>query len=202
MPDNIVVYGAGAIGSQVAGRMSGAGHSVTVVEPWDAQRAAIRSGGITVNDEPKGTSDGPYSPQVIAPDELDKLAGPIDYLFMAVKSYDTMSALERMLPHLSPTGLVISMQNSINEEWIAPVVGKERTVGGVILINAVLLEPGAVTLTASVSRASAAHRDLPGVYVGEYLAPAGDNAKRVASLLNSVSTTSCMSVGPSWSTTP
>jgi len=31
-----------------------------------------------------------------------------------------------------------------------------------------------------------ATRDLPGVFVGEYMAPAGDNAKRVAALLDSV----------------
>jgi 2-dehydropantoate 2-reductase len=186
MTENIVVYGAGAIGSQIAGRMHGAGHPVTVVEPWAPQREAMQQNGITVHNEMEGGPDEHYTPPTIAPDELDTLNGPIDVLFLCVKSFDTMASLDIVLPHLAPDGLVVSMQNSINEEWVAPRVGIERTVGGVILINAVLLEPGHVTLTSSVSRASAAHRDLPGVYVGEYLAPAGDKARRVAALLNSV----------------
>jgi 2-dehydropantoate 2-reductase len=186
MAENIVIYGAGAIGSQIAGRMHGAGHPVTVVEPWGPQRQAMQKSGITVHNEMDGGPDEHYNPPVIGPDELDQLPGPIDTLFLCVKSFDTLAALENVLPHLATGGLVVSMQNSVNEEWIAPVVGIDRTVGGVILINAVLLEPGHVTLTSSVSRASAANRDLPGVYVGEYQRPAGEKARRVAALLNSV----------------
>ncbi|MDH3321257.1 MAG: hypothetical protein OEO84_16420, partial [Betaproteobacteria bacterium] len=90
-----------------------------------------------------------------------------------------------VLPHLAPDALVVSLQNSINEEWIAPRVGAGRVLGGVVLVNAVLLEPGLITVTASVSRATAGAQ-LPGVYVGEYLRPAGDNARRVAQLLATV----------------
>ena len=186
MAEHIVVYGAGAIGSQVAGRMHGAGHPVTVVEPWATQRIALQQSGITVHNALEAGLDEHYYPPVIGPGELQALPGPIDTLFLCVKSYDTANALDNILPHLASDGLVVSMQNSVNEEWIAPRVGAERTVGGVILINAVLLEPGQVTLTTSVSRASSAHTDLPGVYVGEYQAPAGEKSRRVAALLESV----------------
>jgi 2-dehydropantoate 2-reductase len=186
MTENIVIYGAGAIGSQIAGRMHGAGHALTVVEPWGPQREAMQQSGITVHNEMDGGPDEHYNPPVIAPNELDRLPGPIGTLFLCVKSFDTLGALENVLSYLAPDGLVVSMQNSVNEEWIAPIVGIDRTVGGVILINAVLLEAGHVTLTSSVSRASSAHRDLPGVYVGEYQRPAGVKAQRVAALLNSV----------------
>jgi 2-dehydropantoate 2-reductase len=186
MAENIVIYGAGAIGSQIAGRMHGAGHALTVVEPWRPQRQAMQQSGLTVHNEMNGELDEHYHPPVIAPDELNQLPGPIDLLFLCVKSFDTLNALENVLPHLATDGLVVSMQNSVNEEWIAPLVGINRTIGGVILINAVLLEPGHVTLTSSVSRASATNRNLPGVYVGEYQNPAGENAHRVATLLHSV----------------
>jgi 2-dehydropantoate 2-reductase len=185
LSEKIVVYGAGAIGGQVGALMHAAGHDVTIVEPWAPQLRALLDGGLTIHDEAAGPSEH-FSPPAIAPEELAGLAGPIDVLFLAVKSFDTMASLEAVLPYLAPDGLVVSMQNSNNEEWIGPVVGNERMVGGVILINAVLLEPGHVTLTSSVSRASTANRDMPGVYVGEYLAPVGANATRVAGLLNSV----------------
>lgn len=186
MPENILVYGAGAIGAQIGGRLHGAGHPVTVVEPWEPQRQALQRSGVTIHSETGDREDEHYAPTVIAPDALGELPQPIDVLFLSVKSYDTMDALNRVLPHLAPDGLVVSMQNSINEEWIAPVIGNDRMVGGVILINAVLLEPGHVTAAHSVSRASSVHGDLPGVFVGEYLAPVGENARRVAAILDTV----------------
>ena len=186
MSENIVVYGAGAIGSQVAGRMHGSGIPLTLVEPWDPQRNAVEESGILLRHEGQVGQDEHYTPPVISPEELENLPGPIDTLFLCVKSYDTIRVLEHVLPYLARNGLVVSLQNSINEEWIAPIIGSERTMGGVILINAVLLEPGVVTLTKSVSQASTASGNLPGVYVGEYQASAGENALRITTLLNSV----------------
>jgi 2-dehydropantoate 2-reductase len=186
MAENIAVYGAGAIGAHIGGRLHGAGYPVTVVEPWAPQRDALQRSGVTIHSETGEREDEHYTPKVIAPDALRDLGKSIDVLFMSVKSYDTMDALNTVLPYLAPDGLVVSMQNSINEEWIAPVIGNHRMVGGVILINAVLLEPGLVIGTQSVSRASSSNRDLPGVFVGEYLAPVGDNARRIAALLDSV----------------
>jgi 2-dehydropantoate 2-reductase len=180
MGGRLIVYGIGAIGGQVAGRLHSAGVALTAVEPWDAQREAVEREGLRIAGT-DGTVERHRLP-VIAPHAL---AGQVDLCLLAVKSYDTDEALSRVLPHLAPDALVVSLQNSINEEWIAPRVGAERALGGVVLVNAVLLEPGQITVTASVSRAAAASR-LPGVYVGEYLRPAGDAARRVARLLEAV----------------
>jgi 2-dehydropantoate 2-reductase len=180
MPERLIVYGIGAIGGQVAGRLHSAGHDVTGVEPWAAQREAVARDGLRIANL-DGTAEC-HRPRVIAP---ALLRGKIDICMLAVKSYDTEVALQHVLPHLAPDALLVSLQNSINEDWIVPVVGKARVLGGVILVNAVLLEPGLVTATASVSRATAAAH-LPGVCVGEYLRPAGDQARRVAALLDAV----------------
>jgi len=180
MTGRLIVYGIGAIGGQVAGRLHSAGLKVTAVEPWDAQREVVARDGLRI-----ARLDGSverHRPPVIAPHALE---GRVDLCLLAVKSYDTEAALRRVLPHLAPDALVVSLQNSINEEWIAPLVGAGRVLGGVVLVNAVLLEPGLITVTASVSRATAGAQ-LPGVYVGEYLRPAGDNARRVAQLLAAV----------------
>jgi 2-dehydropantoate 2-reductase len=176
----LAVYGAGAIGSQLGGRVHAAGYNVTLIEPWEPQRSAIQRDGITVHDSGTETH---YRPPVLAPSELPHLPGSIDILFLAVKSYDTLDALAVTQAYLAPDCLVVSMQNSINEEWIAPIIGGERVLGGVILINGVLLEPGHVTATPSVSQASAS-ADLPGVYVGSYAAPAGERVIEVASIVD------------------
>ncbi len=172
----LVVYGAGAIGGQIAVRFANAGLDPLVVEPWNAQREAIQSRGLTVQTE--GGGEEHAAPVTIAPHELGE---QVELLFLCVKSYDTMEALAVVEPWLANDGLLVSMQNSINEEWIAPQVGVERTVGGVILVNGSFLEPGRVQASGSVSRASSTA--LPGVYVGEYGAPAGANARRVADVL-------------------
>lgn len=176
----IIVYGIGAIGAQAAGRLHSAGHDVVAVEPWAAQREAVARDGLRI-----ANLDGSverHHPPVVAPGELSGLA---DLCLLAVKSYDTEAALERVLPHLAADAPLVSLQNSINEEWISPRAGPARVLGGVVLVNAVLLEPGLVTATASVSRAAAGVR-LPGLYVGEYLRPPGAQARRVAALLDAV----------------
>ncbi|MDE2837827.1 MAG: ketopantoate reductase family protein [Chloroflexota bacterium] len=175
----LVVYGAGAIGGQIAVRLANAGLDPLVVEPWDAQREAIQSRGLTMQTE--GGGEERASPATIAPHEL---AEEVSLLLLCVKSYDTMDALAVIGPRLADDGLLVSMQNSINEEWIAPEVGAERTVGGVILVNGSFLEPGRVQASGSVSRASLT--TMPGVYVGEYGAPAGERARRVADVLANV----------------
>ena len=175
----LVVYGAGAIGGQIAVRLANAGLDPLVVEPWDAQREAMQARGLTMQTESGGEEHA--APLTIAPHEL---AEEVALLFLCVKSYDTMGGLVAVKPWLADDGLLVSMQNSINEEWIAPEVGAERTVGGVILINGSFLEPGRVQASGSVSRASSAA--LPGVYIGEYGAPAGANARRVADVLTHV----------------
>jgi 2-dehydropantoate 2-reductase len=180
MSERILVYGAGAIGGQVAGRLAGAGHDVTAAEPWAAHREAINRDGISIR-----SLDGSMETHRLHAVAPEALAGPFDVLFLAVKSYDTLPVLERVLPLLAPDAPVVSTQNSLNEEWLAPVVGPERVVGGVILVNAVLLEPGRISATASVTQASASAR-MPGVFVGEYQRPAGALARRIAGLLEAV----------------
>jgi 2-dehydropantoate 2-reductase len=180
MSAQLAVFGAGAIGSQLGGRIHAAGYSVTLIEPWEPQRLAIQREGITILD---GGTETHFRPPVLAPSELQQLRSSIDILFLAVKSYDTLDALAATQAYLAPDSLVVSMQNSINEEWIAPIIGGERVLGGVILMNAVLLEPGHVTATSSVSLASAS-ADLPGVYVGAYAPPARERVSEVASIVN------------------
>ena len=137
--------GRGAIGGQIAVRLANAGLDPLVVEPWDAQREAMQARGLTMQTESGGEEHA--APTTIAPHEL---AEEVSLLFLCVKSYDTMAALAVVKPWLADDGLLISMQNSINEEWIAPEVGAERTVGGVILVNGSPgVVPGARTRTGS-----------------------------------------------------
>ncbi len=182
MAKKLVVYGAGAIGGQVGARMAAAGHDVTLVEPWAPQFEAIHDSGLLIEDELGPVT---HRPPVIRPSELERLDRSIDILFLAVKSYDSQRVLQTLEPYLSPDSWGVSMQNSINEEFLAEVFSPERVLGGVILINAVLETPGRILgSTASVSRS--VDPSAPGVLVGEYAGAITEKAPEVAGYLDSV----------------
>ncbi len=182
MAKKLVVYGAGAIGGQVGARMAAAGHDVTLVEPWEPQFDAIHDRGLLIEDELGPVT---HRPPIIRPSELEGLDRSIDILFLAVKSYDSQRVLQTVKPYLSPHCWGVSMQNSINEEFITEIFDPSRVLGGVILINAVLETPGHILgSTASVSRS--VDPSAPGVLVGEYAGAVTKKAAEVAGYLDSV----------------
>jgi 2-dehydropantoate 2-reductase len=68
---------------------------------------------------------------------------PIDIAFVCVKSYDTAWATTLISQYLAPDGFVVSLQNCMNEETIAGVVGWGKTLGCIassITVN--LPDPG------------------------------------------------------------
>jgi len=138
--------GAGAMGAYIGGKIALSGREVVVIDPWREHVDAIRRDGIQL----LGT-DGTGKVRVTAlhVDEVDTLADrPIDVGFIAVKSYDTEWAAAIAARCLAPSGFVVSLQNGINEQAIAEVVGANRTVGCIASTMGVALRgPGVVERT-------------------------------------------------------
>ena len=91
------------------------------------------------------------------------LRTPFDAVFLALKSYDSVWAAHFIVPHLAPAGVLVSAQNGINEDWVAPIIGYTRTLGCVVTLGAGLYEPGHVTRTSAPSRPSFAVGELNGM---------------------------------------
>ena len=90
--------------------------------------------------------------------EMQSLAkeAPIDIGVVAVKSYDTEWATMFLKPYLAEGGYVVSLQNCINEERIAGIVGWGRVVGMIAArISVDLYEAGKIRRT--VPKGGAAH---------------------------------------------
>src|SRR5207237_3945782 len=84
---------------------------------------------------------------------------PVDIAFVCMKSYDTACATMMIRQYLAPDGYVVSLQNCMNEETIAGIVGWGKTVGCIassITVN--LPEPGLV------HRGAAKHRNAHTVF--------------------------------------
>jgi 2-dehydropantoate 2-reductase len=146
MAPRVAFVGAGAIGGYCGALMKRAGHDVTLIDAWPAHVEAIRAQGLALDGMTPAES-------VVVPVEalhvcdVPQLAHgrPIDIAFIAVKSYDSEWAAQLICPYLSATGFCVSLQNSINEERIAGVVGWGRTVGCAIsLLASELDRPGHV----------------------------------------------------------
>jgi 2-dehydropantoate 2-reductase len=149
MTKRIAVVGAGALGGYVGGSLAHLGHDVILIDPWPEHVETIRKRGLELDGltaEEKFTVKGV---EILHLTEVQSLAKkPIDVAMVAMKSYDTLWATALIAPYLSEQGFVVSLQNCMNEETIAGVVGWGRTVGAVASqISVDLYEPGRIRRT-------------------------------------------------------
>lgn len=144
MTMRILIMGAGAIGGNVGAPLTRAGYDVTLIDQWPAHVDAMKQNGLRVS----GTT-GDYTVPVKALHlhEAQAIEEPFDAVFLAVKGYDTEWATMFAIRFLKPDGVVVDFQNGINDERVAAVAGRERTLGCVITIGAGLYEPGHVVRT-------------------------------------------------------
>ena len=147
MGKKIAIVGAGALGGHVGGYLARAGEDITFIDFWPENVETIRSKGITLvgQTEPECFTTAPV--RALHVTELQQMVKepPFDIAFVSVKSYDTVWATTMIQPYLAPDAYVVSLQNSINEERIAGVVGWGKTIGCIASTIAVeLTDPGKV----------------------------------------------------------
>lgn len=145
----IVVVGAGAIGGYAGGHMTRAGHDVTLVDAWPEHVEYMRKHGLQIS----GMTPAEKHSIPVRALHVSDVQGlckerPIDIAFVCVKSYDTEWAVHLVKQYMAPDGFFVSLQNCINEERIAAIVGWGRVLGCIAsLVAAELHAPGQVKRT-------------------------------------------------------
>jgi len=135
MPQAVVVYGAGAIGSLVGARLHESGINVRLIGR-EAHVAAIRAKGLLVK--------GPNESRLVELPATTTLAGSVDIILLTVKSQDVQDAC-RTIAALHSDATVVTMQNGVrSDQEAADILGRDRVVGCVLNISATYLEPGVV----------------------------------------------------------
>jgi 2-dehydropantoate 2-reductase len=133
-----VIYGAGAIGGVVGGRLFQAGHDVTLVARG-AHEQAIRSTGLTVA-SPERTD---VLPIPVVGHIADAGLRPGDVVVLAMKSQGTIEAVRRLAASAPADIAVVCAQNGVENERVAL-----RSFPDVYAVNVVCpathLEPGVV----------------------------------------------------------
>ena len=149
MGKRIAIVGAGALGGYVGGTLAHLGRDVTLIDPWPEHVETIRSRGLELDGMTAEERFVVRNAKTLHLTEVQSLAKqPIDVAMVAVKSYDTAWATALIAPYLSADGFVVSLQNCLNEETIAGIVGWGRTVGVVAsMISVDLYEAGRIRRT-------------------------------------------------------
>lgn len=149
MGKRIAVVGAGALGGYVGGSLAHMGHDVTLIDPWPEHVEIIRKRGLELDGLTPEERFTVTKAKTMHLTEVQSLAKtPVDIAFVSMKSYDTAWATALIKPYLSAQGYVVSLQNCLNEEAIAGIVGWGRTVGVVAsLISVDLYEAGRIRRT-------------------------------------------------------
>ena len=135
------MVGAGAIGSSVSADLTKAGYDVTVIDQWPAQVEALRGPGLHIR-----MADGDVQVPIRALHLCDLASANLEFdiVFLAVKSYDHRWLAEFIKPYLKSDGVLVGVMNGMNDESLASIVGRDRTVGCVVELSAEIFTPGLV----------------------------------------------------------
>ena len=137
----IAVLGAGAIGSSIAADVAKAGYDLTVIDQWPAHIEAMKAGGLRVKipDE-----DIHVKVDAVHLCDVASLNRTFDLVLLSAKSYDAEWMTRFIAPHLATDGVLVPVMNSLNDEWVAPIIGPERDVGCAFELSAEVFTPGLV----------------------------------------------------------
>ena len=137
----IAVLGCGAIGSSVGADLTDAGHKVTLIDQWPDHVDVMKRQGLYIK-----MPDLDFKITVNARHlhEIYSIQPQFDLVLLAAKSYDSEWLTHFIKPYLKPNGILVGLQNSMNDEVIAPIIGYQNEIGCVIELSAELIEPGYV----------------------------------------------------------
>ncbi|MGH7986281.1 MAG: ketopantoate reductase family protein [Candidatus Binataceae bacterium] len=138
----ILVMGAGAVGAYYGARLQQSGQGVVFCARGENLRA-LRHHGLTVQ-----SFQGDFSLKVKATDNPADFR-PYDLILFAVKSYDTEAAARQLQGCLAADGIIMTIQNGVeNEEILCRFFPRGAVMGGNSRVGAELQAPGKLLHTA------------------------------------------------------
>ncbi|MBH77435.1 MAG: 2-dehydropantoate 2-reductase [Dehalococcoidia bacterium] len=138
-----IIYGAGAIGGVIGALLHLSGQEVTLIARG-AHLKALQENGLTFI-----SGEGTQSlaiPSVGSPAELELT--PEDVVFLAMKSQDTVPAIDTLFAAAPPTITVVCAQNGVVNERMA-LRRFPNVYGQLVILPGTHLEPGTVIASAS-----------------------------------------------------
>jgi 2-dehydropantoate 2-reductase len=137
---NIVIYGAGAIGSLFGAMLSN--HNDVFLIGRKSHVESINKNGLVIKDKTK------LKVKINAETKIEKIPFSPDLLILTVKSYDTESAIIQAKKIIQPNTTVLSLQNGLdNIETLKKHISSEQIIAGVTTHGVTFSEPGMIKHT-------------------------------------------------------
>ena len=175
MNKKIAVLGCGAIGSSVSADLTQAGYDITVIDQWPAQIEKLKTDGLEIT-LPDIVVRTPIRALHLC--ELSSANLEFDIVLMAVKSNDHRWLAEFIKPYLKKEGVFVAIQNGMNDESIASIIGKQRVIGCVVELSAEIFTPGFVKRNTTHQTTWFSVGELDGFF--------SDRVKEIQAILNHV----------------
>ena len=137
---NIVIMGAGAIGSLFGALLSKKNNVMLIGRTSHVK--AIRKNGLNIEDKTQLNSKIP------AEDSIDKVTFSPDILILTVKSFDTRSAINQAMKIIEDDTVILTLQNGLdNIDVIEKVVDDKQIIAGITTHGAFFSKPGSIRHT-------------------------------------------------------
>ena len=158
----ILIYGSGAIGSNIGGLLTQSGEDVTMLARGP-QLAALRNHGLVIE-----MADHPSQTIPVNALAADEITGQFDVIFVTLKSMQIDAAAEDIMARLTPDGALVMVQNGLPWWYFDGVPSKhagstlscldhsgklkkliplERIIGAVIFKPVIQLAPGKILIS-------------------------------------------------------
>ena len=132
----ILVMGAGAVGAYYGAKLKIAGEEVYFCARGEHLRA-LKAGGL------KMRGGGEEKTIAIPASDNPREFAPYELVLFCVKSYDTVTAAHQIVDCLAPDGIVMTLQNGVeNEDLLCTVFRRETVMGGNSRVGAEIAAPG------------------------------------------------------------
>jgi 2-dehydropantoate 2-reductase len=189
MGSRIAIVGAGAVGGYAGSHMVQTGEDVTFIDAWPEHVEHMRKHGLRVT-HAMNVPEFTVPVRALHITDVQQLAKekPIDIAFVCVKSYDTAWSTMMIKQYLAPDGFVVSLQNCMNEETIAGIVGWGKTLGCIASSITVNL-PEAGLIHRGAGKHGAAHTVFRAGEVHGRATPRAEEVCRLVGLADSAKVT-------------
>ena len=135
----VAIVGAGGVGGYFGGRLAQAGEDVVFIARGEHLRAMQRKG-LRVD-----SINGDFRVDRVLATDDPATVGEVDYILVAVKSWQLPNAIETMRPMVGETTSIVPLLNGVEApDQLTNGFGAERVLGGTCSVISMIAGPGHV----------------------------------------------------------
>ena len=142
---NVAIYGAGGMGTILGAYITKAGYEIDLINRNKDHIEALKKDGAKII----GKVEFTQPVKALLPEEMSK---KYDIILLMTKQRYNKEIVEGLVPFLSDTGVICTMQNGIPELSVSEVIGKDKTIGCTMSWGATFHGKGVSELTSEASR--------------------------------------------------